>query len=305
VAAVPVAAGLVARLRSAGCVFAEDEAALLLDAARLPEAGAPDGVDGAALEALVARRVAGEPLEHVLGWAELAGRRWSVGPGVFVPRRRSELLVDVGAGLLPAGGAAGPSPVPAVVLDLCCGCGAVGGALLVAARARGTAVELHASDLDPVATAHAVTNVGPLGGTVHTGDLFALLPPGLRGRVDVLLCHAPYVPTGTLRTLPPEAREHEPVVALDGGDDGLDVVRRVAGEAAPWLAPGGSLIVEVGAGQVEAATAVMRAAGLTAAVVPGAAEDEPWDEPWDEPAAQGPPTAGGAGGLVVTGTLPR
>ncbi|PFG44117.1 release factor glutamine methyltransferase [Isoptericola jiangsuensis] len=301
--------GLVARLRAAGCVFAEDEAVLLEDAAR-PGGGSP-GPDAALLEPLVARRVAGEPLEHVLGWAELAGRRWSVGPGVFVPRRRSELLVEVGAGLLP-----GPDDVgatgPPVVLDLCCGCGAVGGAVLLAARDRGVAVELHASDLDPAATAHAVRNLGPLGAAVHTGDLFAPVPATLRGRVDLLLCHAPYVPTGTLPTLPPEAREHEPVAALDGGGDGLDVVRRVAAVAGGWLAPGGALLVEVGEGQVEVATDVLRGAGLRVAVVHGDPGDDPWD---DLGAAPGPPagrapadgTAPGhrvPGGLVLVGTAP-
>jgi release factor glutamine methyltransferase len=258
-------------LRAAGCVFAEEEAALLVEAA---------GVD---LDGLVARRVAGEPLEHVLGWVELAGRRWSVGPGVFVPRRRSELLVDVATTALRTG------PADPVLVDLCCGCGAVGGAVLLAARAAGTDVVLHASDLDAAAVRHAEANLASLGAHVHRGDLFGGLPAALRERVSVLVCHAPYVPTSALATMPREAREHEPLLALDGGSDGLDVVRRVAVEAPDWLAPGGMLLVEVGEDQVAEASSVMRRAGLVPAVVRGhvGTDDD------------SPPS-----GLVLTATLP-
>jgi len=260
-------ADLVARLRAAGCVFAEDEAALLLAAA-----------DGPALADLADRRVAGEPLEHVLGWVELAGRRWSVGPGVFVPRRRTELMIRTGLGLATDAVAPGRD---AVLVDLCCGCGAIGGAVL-AALAPGRA-RLHASDVDPAAVEHARRNLEPLGGVVTCGDLFDPLPADLRARVDVLLCNAPYVPTGAIAGMPPEARDHEPRTALDGGADGLDVVRRVAGTADDWLAPGGSLLFEVGEDQVGTATAVVTEAGLDPRVV----RDEDDD---------------GAGGIVVVGT---
>ncbi|HWV79050.1 MAG TPA: putative protein N(5)-glutamine methyltransferase [Isoptericola sp.] len=238
---------LVARLRAAGCVFAEDEAALLLEAA----------VDDERLEELVARRVGGEPLEHVLGRVEFAGRRWSVGPGVFVPRRRTELMVAAALAL----------PAPATVLDLCCGCGAVGGAVLLGLRAAGVDAVLHASDVEHAAVAHARRNLGPLGAAVHQGDLLAVVPTMLRGRVDLLLCNAPYVPTGAIAAMPPEARDHEPAVALDGGADGLDVLRRVVASAPDWLAPGGSLLFEVGTDQVDGATALVEAHGLRAAVV--------------------------------------
>ncbi|MFE5307689.1 putative protein N(5)-glutamine methyltransferase [Isoptericola sp. NPDC056573] len=259
---------LVARLRAAGCVFAEDEAALLLEAAARPEpaarrrSGGADAVDGDRLEELVARRVAGEPLEHVLGRVEFAGRSWSVGRGVFVPRRRTELMV----------GAALALPAPATVLDLCCGCGAVGGAVLLGLRAAGAAPVLHASDVEPAAVVHARRNLGPLGAAVHEGDLLSVVPAMLRGRVDLLLCNAPYVPTGAIATMPPEARDHEPAVALDGGADGLDVLRRVVAAAPGWLAPGGSLLFEVGTGQVEGATALVEAHGLRATVV---TDDDP------------------------------
>ncbi|MGE9363928.1 putative protein N(5)-glutamine methyltransferase [Isoptericola nanjingensis] len=262
---------LVARLRAAGCVFAEDEAALLLEAA-------PD--DAAELEGLVARRAGGEPLEHVLGWVEFAGRRWSVGPGVFVPRRRTELMVAAALAL----------PAPATVLDLCCGCGAVGGAVLLGLRAAGTDPVLHASDVEPAAVVHARRNLAPLGAAVHEGDLLSVVPSVLRGRVDLLLCNAPYVPTDAIATMPPEARDHEPAVALDGGADGLDVLRRVVAAAPGWLAPGGSLLFEVGTDQVPGATTLVEAHGLRAAVV----TDE-------DPDAED--ATGGTGGTAVVATL--
>lgn len=244
---------VVARLRAAGCVFAEEEAALLV-------AAADD--DDVALEGLVARRVAGEPLEQVVGWAELAGLRVRVAPGVFVPRRRTELLVRTALralGRTPAG-------PPPVVVDLCCGSGAAGLAVAVGARAAGRAIELHAADVDPAAVACAATNLAGVG-QVHAGDLFAALPRRLRGRVAVLLANAPYVPTDAIADMPREAREHEPRVALDGGADGLDLHRRIAADAAAWLAPGGRLLIETSRAQARGTAAAVRAGGLVPRVV--------------------------------------
>ncbi|MCH5671898.1 putative protein N(5)-glutamine methyltransferase [Streptomyces gilvus] len=228
-------------LRSAGCVFAEDEARLIVSQARSPRE----------LTALVDRRAAGLPLELVLGWAEFRGLRIFVEPGVFVPRRRTEFLVEQ---------ALAQAPGASVVVDLCCGSGAVGTAL---ATALGDA-ELHAADIDPAAVRCARRNVAGVGGHVHAGDLFAALPAGLRGRVDILAANVPYVPTGEVGLLPAEARDHEPLVALDGGTDGLDVLRRVAAEAPHWLAPGGCLLVETSEAQAPAAVEAFTAAGLTA-----------------------------------------
>ncbi len=238
----PAPSAVVDRLRAAGCVFAEDEAAVLV-----AEAASP-----AQLEDLVRRRVAGEPLEHLVGWAAFDGLRIGVDPGVFVPRRRTELLVAEAAALLRPGD---------VVVDLCCGSGAVGAALL----ARLPGVELHAADLDRAAVRCARANLP--GVPVHRGDLLAALPMELRGRVHVLVANVPYVPTAAVALLPPEARDHEPRLALDGGDDGLAIARRVVGSAGEWLAAGGSLLFETGEAQVDIALAVLAGAGLRPRVV--------------------------------------
>ena len=250
---------IVTRLRAAGCVFAEDEAQLLIDAARTPED----------LEAMVDRRAAGLPLEQVVGWAEFCGRRIAVQPGVFVPRRRTEYLVHQGIALsrpapaAPAGHSpAGHSPARAdefqVVVDLCCGSGALGAAI---AAALGP-VELHAADIDPAAVACARRNVAAFGGQVYQGDLYEPLPSRLRGRVGLLAANVPYIPTGEIALLPPEARLHEPRAALDGGADGLDLLRRVAAGAPGWLAPGGHLLIETSQRQAPEASAAFARSGL-------------------------------------------
>lgn len=241
--------GVVAQLRAAGCVFAEDEAALILASAQTP----------ADVAAMVVRRCAGEPLEHVVGWTDFCGLRIEVGPGVFVPRRRTEFLVRHAVSL--ADGRSG-----LVVLDLCCGSGALGLAVSAALED----VQLYASDVEPAAVRCASHNIG-LRGNVYAGDLYASLPDSLVGRVDLVLANVPYVPTDEMRYLPTEAREHEPLVTLDGGADGLDVLRRVAAEAPRWLAPGGHLLSETSAGQVSQACDVLTAAGLVSAHV---ADDE-------------------------------
>ncbi|MFC0625430.1 putative protein N(5)-glutamine methyltransferase [Kribbella deserti] len=239
----PSRSAVVGTLRAAGCVFAEDEADLLIGTA----------ATGAVLTAMIARRVSGEPLEQVVGWALFRGLRISLDPGVFVPRRRSEFLVEQAIHL-------SPRQRKTVVVDLCCGSGALGIALADALDD----VELVAADVDPAAVRCARRNVEAVGGTVFEGDLFAPLPPDLAGRVDVLLANVPYVPTEAVALMPPEARLHEPRVALDGGADGLDVLRRVAAEAPGWLAPGGHLLVETSDRQAAEATQVMAAGGLTA-----------------------------------------
>ncbi len=232
------------RLREAGCVFAEEEARLLVAAAH----------DERVLAQMVGRRASGLPLEQVLGWAELAGTRVGVHPGVFVPRHRTTLLVREAAAVCPPG---------ALAVDLCCGSGAIGVAL--AARVR--RLRLHAVDIDPAAVACAARNLSGFDAHVYEGDLFGPLPAALRGHVDLVTANAPYVPTSEIDLLPREARLHEPRRALDGGEDGLDVHRRIAAEAPAWLAAGGRLVVEIAEHQVPDLVGIMARAGLSARVV--------------------------------------
>jgi len=241
-------AALVSRLRAAGCVFAEDEAALL----------AAEAPDTAALDRMTGRRVAGEPLEQVVGWAAFRGLRVGVAPGVFVPRARTGLLVREAVRALGETGGC--------VVDLCCGTGAVG--LAIAAERPG--VTLWAVDVDPVAVTCARRNaatLGPAGTTVLAGDLDAPLPDDLRGRVDVLVANAPYVPTAEIAHMPTEARDHEPRTALDGGADGVDLHRRVAAAAPRWLPPGGHLLIETSVRQAGATAAACEGQGLLVRVV--------------------------------------
>ncbi|WP_330273769.1 putative protein N(5)-glutamine methyltransferase [Lentzea sp. NBC_00516] len=229
---------IVERLRAAGCVFAEEEAALLEEAAR----------DDQHLEELVRQRVDGLPLEHAVGWAMFCGQRIVVTKGVFVPRHRTELLVDLATDLKPS-----------LVVDLCCGSGAVGAVL----QHRLPAATVYAADIDPVAVACARQNLT----NVFEGDLFDALPTHLKGHIDVVVANVPYVPTDDIRFMPTEARDHEARVALDGGVDGLEVMRRVAAQAATWLRPGGHLMSETSERQAPAALQAFTAAGLEAKLV--------------------------------------
>lgn len=227
-----------AQLRSAGCVFAEEEAALLLGAA----------ADDAELSALVARRVTGEPLEHLLGFVEFKGARYRLGPGVFIPRQRSALLVEEA---VRRGGTR--------ILDLCCGCGALG----LAAHAR-LGGELVAVDISPAAIEYARAN-----GVENAllGDLFAPLSDGYRHAFDLIIANAPYVPRASLAEMPRESRQFEPVATVDGGIDGMDVQRRVLTTAAEWLAPGGVLLTETSRAQENALAHEARRRGWTVSLV--------------------------------------
>jgi release factor glutamine methyltransferase len=227
---------LVARLRAAGSVFAEEEASLLL--------ASPDYS-----EDLVQRRIDGEPLEYVLGWAAFAGARFAIEPGVFIPRHRTEFLVDSAISM---------APVSPVILDVCCGTGALGLTVLAA-----TGGSLLATDIDPVAVRCAARN----GATAIVADLFDGIPDSLRGSIDVLIANTPYVPTAAIALLPREFREHEDARSLDGGHDGLELQRRVAAEASTWLAVGGRVWVEASDEQAPVSAALFTAAGLDARVL--------------------------------------
>jgi release factor glutamine methyltransferase len=237
----PTRLEIITVLRKAGCVFAEDEADLLIGAALAPDE----------LIEKVERRVAGEPLEYVLGWAQFCGMRIEVDSGVFVPRRRTEFLVAEAVALAPA---------PPVVVDVCCGSGAVGVAV---AEALQHDVELHAVDIDAAAVRCASRNLARVGGLAYEGDLFEPLPSSLGGRVDLVVCNAPYVPTDAIAMMPPEARLYEPRVALDGGADGVATQRRVAAETPRWLAPGGHLLIETSEAQIAKTVGAFTESGFT------------------------------------------
>jgi release factor glutamine methyltransferase len=239
----PTTASIVLALRAAGCVFAEEEARLLIESTK----------SSLVLNERVERRVAGEPLEVILGWAEFAGLRIAIDPGVFVPRRRTEYLVKRALKLVQA---------DALVVDLCCGSGAVGAA--VASACPG--IQLYASDIEPAAVACARRNLAGFG-EVFEGDLFTPLPVAIRGRVDLLLVNAPYVPTNAIAGMPSESRDYEPHITLDGGEDGLDVHRIVAAEAPEWLASGGTLIIEISNQQAPVAAGLFKDAGLVPRIV--------------------------------------
>lgn len=262
-------AAIAATLRASGSVFAEEEARLLAGAARTP----------AELADLVRRRAAGLPIEHILGWAEFCGLRIPVASGVFIPRRRTEFLVaqavrelrDLPGGHgdirerpeCRCGHGAADGANPPLVVDLCCGSGAIGAAIAAALDGR---VGLRAADADPAAIRCARRTIRPYGGRAYLGDLYQALPESVRGRIDALAANVPYVPSAEIRLLPAEARLHEPRAALDGGADGLDVLRAVVAGAPRWLARGGFVLSEISPRQEMAAVAAVHRAGLTPSV---------------------------------------
>ncbi len=250
------AAGLVAALRAAGCVYAEDEAAILQESAG----------STIELETMLAQRVQGMPLEHIVGWAEFDGFRVAVTAGVFVPRQRSVFLME--QAIVALGGRAVRGGPP-VIVDLCCGSGALG--VAVARRFQAgkpqLACELHATDVDPAAVACAAVNVAAFHGHTYCGNLFAPLPKLLRGTVDVIVANAPYVPAGALDFMPREARLHEPEAALNGGADGLDLHRSIAAQARDWLRPGGTVLLECSTEQAAASAGILTDQGLFSSIL--------------------------------------
>lgn len=212
-------------LADAGCIAAREEADELIDAA----AGDP-GV----LDHLVSRRLKGEPIAWLTGAVTFCGVRLFVAPGVYVPRWQTEPLARRAAALLPSGG---------VAVDLCTGAGAIAA---VFAAAVPTARVL-ATELDQNAVQCAQRN----GVEVFEGFLDDPLPRELQGRIDVLTAVVPYVPTDSLTLLPRDVLAFEPRLALDGGDDGTDLLAEVVRRSARWLSPGGRLMLELGGDQAD------------------------------------------------------
>jgi release factor glutamine methyltransferase len=224
----------VRRLTAAGCVAPAEEAEELAVAAR---------GDDETLAALVGRRSTGEPLAWITGRAAFCGRSVLLAAGVYVPRWQSGPLAERAAALLPLAGRA---------IDLGTGSGAI--ACLLLDRRPGASVI--GTELDPVAARCARQN----GVTVAEGDLFEAVPASWEGTVDVVIAVLPYVPTGEIAYLPRDVLAFEPKAALDGGDDGLEVVRRAVSESRRWLRSGGHLLIEVGGDQPDALVPILEGA---------------------------------------------
>jgi release factor glutamine methyltransferase len=218
-------ASIARQLRDAGCIAADDEALALVDTA---------GGDAELLTSLVERRCGGEPLAWLVGSVQFCGETLSVRPGVYVPRWQTEPLASEAVARLPDHG---------VAVDFCTGAGAIAAVL----SHRRPMARVLATELDPVAAACARDN----GVDVFVGDLAHPLPDGLVGGVDVVTGVVPYVPSNALHLLPRDVLAFEPKVALDGGQDGLDVLVRAVAEAAPLLRTGGSLLLELGGDQAD------------------------------------------------------
>lgn len=204
---------------------------------------------------MVEKRVSGLPLEYVLGFTNFCGLRIEVERGVFIPRPRTELLVQQAKALT--------RPYDNIVLDLCCGSGAVGAAIATNVKN----IFLHSVDIDPDAVRCASSNLSKIGGHVYQGDLYDALPHSLRGKVSIIVANAPYVPTDSVKLLPRESRLYEPKVALDGGQDGLDLHRKLAEKAPYWLVPGGHLLMETSEMQGEKTFEIFVKAGLIGKIV--------------------------------------
>jgi release factor glutamine methyltransferase len=237
------------RLAAAGFVAPEEEAAELAAAAR---------GDDEMLAGLVERRSTGEPIAWITGTTKFCGLSIVIAPSVFVPRWQSEPLAERAAELLPPDGRA---------IDLGTGSGAIASVLLD----RRPGASVLGTERDPVAARCARSN----GVTVVEGDLFHGVPVSWKGTVDVVVAVLPYVPTYELAYLPRDVRAFEPTTALDGGDDGLVVVRRAVSEAREWLRVGAHVLAEVGGDQPDALLPILHAAHFGAIRVIRDADGDP------------------------------
>lgn len=233
---------LVERLRVAGCVAADDEADELLAAAR--STGAVVG-DVGVPESWVERRESGEPLAWITGRLVFCGQVYSITSGVYVPRPHTEDLADRAAVLLPARGRA---------LNLCCGSGVIAAHLAAAVPS----AFVVATDIDVSAVGCARSN----GVAAVRCDVADAIGGAATGTFDVVTAVAPYVPTEVIGLLPRDVQAYEPRHALDGGDDGTVLLRRVVTAAARLLRPGGHLLLELGGDQAEGLADELERAGF-------------------------------------------
>ena len=248
------------RLREAGVASPDRDAELLLahvldvPLGRLALAGDLDAAQQERYDALVARRAAREPLQHLTGTAAFRHVELAVGPGVFVPRPETELLA--GWAIEHAVIAGRAESRPPVVVDLCTGSGAIARAVADEVPA----AQVHAVELDPAAHAWAERNLAGTGVDLRQGDMGAAFDD-LVGGVDVVVCNPPYIPLEAWESVAVEARDHDPHLALFSGDDGLDAFRVLERRAALLLRPGGVVGAEPADAQGESAPAVFASTG--------------------------------------------
>jgi release factor glutamine methyltransferase len=248
-----------ARLRAAGVESADAEARLLLAhvCGRSPGTVAlladPDEGQLSAFEQLVEQRARRVPLQHLTGRAYFRHTELEVGPGVFVPRPETEVMTGWVVDRLRELVARGSRPV---VVDLCSGSGAV--ARSVATEVAG--IRVHAVEVSEAAAAWAARNLAGTDVELHVEDMAVALH-ALDGTVDVVVANPPYIPLEAYGSVAPEARDHDPTVALFSGADGLDAIRTVVATAARLLRPGGLLAFEHAEVQHESAPAVVVASG--------------------------------------------
>jgi release factor glutamine methyltransferase len=209
----------------AGFVAADDEALELLECAK---------GDEVVLESLIDRRLHGEPIAWIVGYATFCGLRVKVREGVYVPRWQSEPLARRATERLPENG---------IAIDVCTGSGAIAAVL----RAQRPEARVVATDLDARAVECAKSN----GVEAYAGDFFTPVPPKLDGTVDVIVGVVPYVPTSSLSLLPRGTFDYEATLSYDGGDEGVDILRRVVRESPKYLRPGGALLLELGGDEAQ------------------------------------------------------
>jgi release factor glutamine methyltransferase len=240
--------------------------ALSVQAAQETPLPALDAAGEAALQSLLARRLAGVPLAHLTERERFMGLEMLAGPGALIPRRETELLARTAISLVAEG-------APALVLDVCTGSANVAAAI---AAARPLA-RVQAADLSAEAIALAARNLELLGlagrVSLHQGDLLGAFDAvALAGTVDVLSCNPPYISAARRATMDAEIAAHEPSLAFDGGPLGVRILQRLIKEAPAWLRPGGWLVFEIGAGQGKAVSDRLRADGRYEAIEPVADE---------------------------------
>jgi release factor glutamine methyltransferase len=232
------------RLGAAGIEWPRAEARLLLAhvlggdrAATL--AGQVDTEQQALFEALVARRVAREPMAYITGRREFWSLDFAVGPGVLVPRPDSETLIAEALRLF------AERQAPLALADL----GTGSGALLIAALHEFSEAQGMGFEASPQAMAYARANLAAHGLAERAELHLANWNTAPESAFDLVLCNPPYIPSADIGALEPEVRDHEPLAALDGGPDGLSAYRELAKLLPRILRPGGHAVLEIGVGQ--------------------------------------------------------